>query len=90
MKKRDVTVQKTCSAVKTESVLVILFVVAVDFPCLSVKDNLPSNGFSSYRKHTHQMQLWDDFGLKIGVVVKQQRQQEWLSWEPLYVFHLLA
>ena len=81
MKMRGVTVQKTCFGVKTETVLVIFFVVAVDFPCLSVKDNLPSNGSSSYRKHTHQMQLWDDFGLKIEVVVEQKRQQEWLSWE---------
>ena len=53
METNDVNVQKTCSVVKFEIMLMILFVVVVDFPCLSVKDNLPSNGSSSYRKHTH-------------------------------------
>ena len=74
MKMKDVTVQKTCYVVKTKTVLVILFVVAADFPCLSAKDNLPSNGSSSYKKPTHQIQLWFDFGLKIEVGVEQQRQ----------------
>ena len=73
---RDVTetVQMTCSIMKVETVEVISFVVAVDFPCLSTKDNLPYNGSFSYKKHTRQMQLWDDSGLKTEVVVEQQRQ----------------
>lgn len=72
METRNMALQKTSSAMKVEIVQLILFVVVVaGFPCLSAKDNFPSNSSSSYIKHTYQMKLWDDSGLKTKVVVEQ-------------------